>query len=126
LSTNSAFALRGDPLHNSCMPENDAIAVERGARLKRARKAKDWTQDQLARRTGWAPDRPTGGLSPSRIANFEQGTRRIGHEEAAVFESVFQVPAAYFMVLLDHREADIIATLRGLTGRASELDPTGT
>lgn len=107
------------------MADAHPIAIERGSRLKQCRKAKGWTQEELALATGWTTKEPTLGLSPSRIANFEQGTRRIGHEEAEVFQRVFEIPAAWFMALLDEREADILATLRGLSGRATRLDNVG-
>jgi transcriptional regulator with XRE-family HTH domain len=83
-----------------------------------------WTQTDLAKATGWSEAKSEAGLSPSRIANFEQGTRRIGHEEAETFERVFGIPAAYFLDMLDAKEASVIGTLRGLRPRV-ELDPTG-
>ena len=107
------------------MADDDAIAQERGTRLKECRKAHGWTQEELAIETGWTHKVPAGGLSPSRIANFEQGTRRIGHEEAECFQKVFGIPAAYFMAMLDRQEADVIATLRGLRGRARRIKATG-
>lgn len=125
ISTFSAFAGRENPVHTSCMADADPIAIERGARLKRCRKGLGWTQDEMARETGWLPEDPSNGLSPSRIANFEQGTRRIGHEEAETFQKLFEIPSAYFMALIDKKEADILATLRGLKGRTQHLDPTG-
>jgi transcriptional regulator with XRE-family HTH domain len=111
-------------MHNSCMPDDDAVAAERGSRLRQCRKAMDWKQADLAKATGWSAEQPDQGLSPSRIANFEQGTRRLGHEEAEAFERVFGVPAAYFMAMLDPKEAGAIALLRGLRPKI-ELDPTG-
>lgn len=41
--------------------------MELGPRIKQARKAAGLTQQQLAERCGWDP--------PSRLANYEQGTR---------------------------------------------------
>lgn len=107
------------------MADEDAIAMERGVRLKECRKAQGWTQEELALATGWTTKVPSGGLSPSRIANFEQGTRRIGHEEAEAFQEAFGIPSAYFMAMLDPQEADVIATLRGLRGRAHRSNKTG-
>lgn len=125
MSTLSAFADPGFPLHTSCMPDNDVVAAERGLRLRQCRKALGWTQTDLASASGWSVERPSEGLSPSRIANFEQGTRRLGHEEAEMFENVFGYPAAYFMGMLSAKEAGAIALLRGLQPKV-ELDPTGT
>lgn len=124
MSTLSAFADREIPLHNACMPDTDSVAAERGSRLRQCRKALGWTQIDLAQATGWSEKRPSEGLSPSRIANFEQGTRRLGHEEAETFEIVFGYPAAYFMGMLTAKEAGAIALLRGLQPKL-ELDPTG-
>jgi transcriptional regulator with XRE-family HTH domain len=115
--------------HNLCMA-NDPIAVDSGARIRRCRSIANWTQRQLATETGWSPDLPDGeqpdALSPSRIANFEQGTRRVRHEEARILERVFHIPAAYFLAAIDQKESDVIAALRGLPGRTPPLDPTGT
>jgi transcriptional regulator with XRE-family HTH domain len=122
--TISAFVDRGIPLHNQCMGDLDSVAVERGTRLKRCRRAMDWTQGELAEATGWSQQTTDKGLSPSRIANFEQGTRRVGHEEAQIFEQVFGLPAAYFMALLDPKEAEVVAALRGLRMKVP-LDQAG-
>lgn len=111
-------------LHNLCMP-TDLIAIETGSRLKSAREALELTQKELAAATGWTDKKPDRAqrlsLSPSRIGNFEQGARRIGHEEALILERVFKVPAPYFMGALDPKETDVIAALRGLRGLAALL-----
>jgi transcriptional regulator with XRE-family HTH domain len=103
--------------HTPCMP-TDRVAEETGARLKRCRDALELTQRELAIETGWTDKKPDraqpNALSPSRIGNFEQGARRIGPEEAAILERVFRVPGPYFMGILDERETDVIAALRGL------------
>jgi transcriptional regulator with XRE-family HTH domain len=56
----------------------DPVAVEMGRRIAELRVARDWTQRELAQATGWneqdADDSAAKGLSPSRIANYEQGT----------------------------------------------------
>lgn len=95
--------------------EGDAMAQEMGRRLRAARKARGWTQRELAMQTGWSDATEASeyrGFSPSRIGNFEQGTRRLGIEEAKAFERIFGQPAAYFLGILDAKEAEIIATLR--------------
>lgn len=69
------------------------------------------TQHQLSKATGYRPRKV--GLSPSQIGNFEQGTRRVRHEEAEILAAVFaDYPAAYFMALVDKREARLLAALR--------------
>lgn len=100
-------------MHTLCMekPAIDEIARECGLRLRECREAAHMTQHQLSRATGYRVRK--GGLSPSQIGNFEQGTRRIGHEEADILTRIFSdYPAAYFMGLVDKREAEIIILLR--------------
>lgn len=71
------------------------------------------TQKALAAATGWT-DRPgSKGLRDSRIANYEQGSRRIGQEEADIFASIFRdYPSAYFMGVVDEREAIMLQLMR--------------
>lgn len=103
-------------LHNLCMPNKDPIAKESGVRIRAARDRHGWSQEELARRTGWVDDKPDqaqpNALSPSRIGNFEQGTRRIRHEQARILERVLRQPAAYFMGLISEHEARVIEALR--------------
>jgi transcriptional regulator with XRE-family HTH domain len=89
----------------------DLLALECGKRVAECRKAVDLTQEQLSKATGYRPRR--SGLSPSQIGNFEQGTRRIGYEEAEILARVFpEYPAPYFMGVLDKREAKVLLVLR--------------
>lgn len=96
--------------------KRDPIALEMGRRLAECRDARGWTQAKLAAETGWTvEDAEAGqakGLSPSRIANYEQGLRRIGHEEAEIFGRIFAKPAAYFLVVIDEHEAEILIAMR--------------
>lgn len=69
------------------------------------------TQHQLSKATGYRPRK--AGLSPSQIGNFEQGTRRIRYEEAEILSNIFtDYPAAYFMNLVDKREAKVLVAIR--------------
>lgn len=109
---------RFGPVHASCMAKKppDLIAKEMASRIREQRTARGWTQKQLAEATGWNQsdddDGASKGFSPSRIGNYEQGTRRLGHEEAEVFGRTFNLPAAYFLVAVDEHEAEVIAALR--------------
>lgn len=106
-------------VHNSCMAtkkEKDPVAVEMGRRLAKCRKELDWSQARLAGETGWTQeDADAGqaiGFSPSRIGNYEQGSRRFKIEEAELFGRIFGRSPAYFLVLIDEREDDVIIAMR--------------
>ena len=98
------------------MAKDDPIGIEMGKHLAAMRSALDLTQEQLAKQTGWTlagdDDGRAAGLSPSRIANYEHGTRRIGVEEAEIFSAIFHLPAAYFMCLITEAEAHVLQALR--------------
>lgn len=104
-------------MHTLCMSDHnkkappDKLAIECGKRIVECRKDRGMTQEQLSVATGYRPRR--AGLSPSQIGNFEQGTRRIGYEEAEILAGIFKdYPAAYFMGLVDKREAKLLVVLR--------------
>lgn len=83
-------------------------AAETGKRLREERKARGWSQAELAARC-----RGIGtGLTPAAIGNYEQGTRVISREKARILEAVFGLPSAYFLGELTKEEALIIAALR--------------
>lgn len=115
------------PLHNLCVATKrkkpkgglDPITAEMARRLRQSRKDRDWTQEELAEQTGWkhedADDGRALGVSPSAIGNYEQGTRRFSHEEAETFGRVFGLPSAYFLVVVDEHEAEVILAIRKRT-----------
>ena len=106
--------------HNSCMskkgdggkkPPHDPVAELCGDRLRKCRLARGWSQRELSNRTGYELHKT--GLSPQQISNFEQGTRRIGHEEAEILAAAFiEYPSAFFMGTIDEQEARVIAAMR--------------
>lgn len=78
---------------------------------------RDWTQEELSKRTGWTAARPSraqkNALAASRLANFEQGTRRVGLEEAEILARVFgDLPAPYWMGVISEQEAAVLAAMR--------------
>ena len=103
--------------HNLCMAKKvDAIALEMGKRITADRKSKGWTQYQLALKTGWDAELDDGAqrnvLSPSRIGNFEQGTRRVRHEQAQILGRIFGRPTAYYLAAVTEQEAAVIDAMR--------------
>ena len=102
-------------------PDNDGMAKddigsEMGRRIAEARKARGWTQKELAEQTGWsesaADDGSAAGFSPSRIGNYEQGERRVSNEEAEVFAQVFGLHPAYFLAAISEQEARVLSAMR--------------
>jgi transcriptional regulator with XRE-family HTH domain len=95
----------------------DPVGIEMGRRIRALRLARGETQEQLAKATGWritdADDGRARGLSPSRIANYEQGTRRIDIEEAEILARLSDgLTAAYFLCVVDEREARVLHAMR--------------
>jgi transcriptional regulator with XRE-family HTH domain len=108
--------------HNLCMANvkkggPDPVATLSGARIRKAREARHWSQKDLAEQTGWVSHKPSRAqrmsLAPSRIANFEQGTRRVGLEEARILTTALgEFPAPYWMGVISEQEAAVLAALR--------------
>jgi transcriptional regulator with XRE-family HTH domain len=59
------------------------------------------TQEQLCEKTGKK-------LSASRIANYEQGTREVGIDEAKILAEALEVPACYLMGLIDEMDRQLL------------------
>lgn len=68
-----------------------------GARISGLRKERQWSRMELARLTGYDPATGKGGLSDTRLANYERGIRQIGLEEATLLADVFLVSPAYIV-----------------------------
>lgn len=93
----------------------DHLALQMGARLKKAREARGLSQAELARMASINGAR----LGQSAIANFEGGIRRIRHENALSFERIFGIPAGYFLCVLSEEEAAIISAMRAHKARSA-------
>lgn len=85
-----------------------------GSRLKELRALKDWSLEELARKTN---DR----LKKSRLGNFEQGTRGVGFYEAMVLAEALGESPSHILCLdnedmpaLSKREAQLIHDMRAL------------
>src|SRR5579872_3966802 len=99
-------------MHDLCMAKKalDPVAIECGKRLAACREGKGLTQAELAKLTKRGSRR---GLSPSQIANFEQGTRRIRFEQAEILASIFtNFLPGYFMNALTERECRVLLAMR--------------
>jgi transcriptional regulator with XRE-family HTH domain len=72
---------------------------EGGRRLRAARKAKNLTLAQLSVKVG-------GLLSPSRISNYEQGTRKLGPQEALALAPHLGVEPSH-LLCVDVEEGDL-------------------
>lgn len=134
----SAYTFRavicpGAALHNLWMVNArkkgpDLVALQAGERIKKARNARGWSQKELAKRTGWVSHKPSQAqpkaLAPSRIANFEQGTRRVGYEEAQILAEAFaEMPPAYWMGIVSDQEGAVLAAMRhGVPPASAPID----
>lgn len=66
------------------------IGLRSGARIRDLRIDRGWSQRELS-------DRTDNKLSPSRIANYEQGTRKLGVQEAEILGKALRVQPGYLM-----------------------------
>lgn len=92
----------------------DEIAMRSGKRIRACRQEHGWSQEELAKQTGYVVDETkVGASSPSSIGMYEQGRRRIGFEEAEVFAKLFpEWPhPAYFMGVITDKEARVLIAL---------------
>jgi transcriptional regulator with XRE-family HTH domain len=93
--------------------EKTSFAVRAGHRLRAIRAERGWTQRELSERTD-------GKLSSSRIANYEQGTRELGIQEAEILAKALYVQPAYIMGItslkapLSPAEEELVRNFRAL------------
>jgi transcriptional regulator with XRE-family HTH domain len=78
-------------------PDEQALTTQIGLRLRAARKAQGLSLSELYKRTG-------GVLSKRRISKYEQGTRRLGIEEARALSSALGTVSAAYLLCLDDEE----------------------
>ena len=75
-------------------------SLEIGSRIREARTRRAWTLEELSRFTHQA-------IKPSRLANYENGIRRPGIEEAETLANAFgDVSAAWLLTLDGERRPD--------------------
>lgn len=85
---------------------------ETGRRLKEARKAKGYTLHGLSAAV-------RGVLSPSRLGNYEQGTRAMGTEEALALGPVLDVEPGFLLCVegggeMTKQELELLRDFRAL------------
>lgn len=86
---------------------------ESGRRLKVAREAKGWSLADLSKKLG-------GLLSPSRLGNYEQGTRAFGAKESLALASVLGIEPAYLLCVdapegeMTPQETELLRDFRAL------------
>lgn len=70
---------------------------------------------ELAKRTGYRENRDIqspGALTPSRIGNYEQGTRWLGWAEALTLARIFpEHHPAFFLAVISEQEARVIQAM---------------
>jgi transcriptional regulator with XRE-family HTH domain len=75
-------------------------SLQIGSRIREARTRHAWTLDELSRFTDRA-------ITPSRLANYENGIRRPDIEEAEALANAFgDVSAAWLLTLDEERRPD--------------------
>lgn len=84
------------------------LAIESGRRIREARLERGWTLAELGEKVG---------LTGAAIGNYESGARRFGDAEALAFVKVFGLCEAYWLSLIDKREAEMLAA-----GRRAEAE----
>lgn len=105
----------GPRRHNLCVSKKtskDPLHVEMGRRLRKAREGRKWSQAKLAEETGWSEDHPTRGVHPSSVAMYERGERQVPIEAAVIFAKLFELPAPYWLALIDEYEADVLQAIQ--------------
>lgn len=87
--------------HTLCVGTGKKTAenLKSGKRLADARRAKDFTLEQLAKLVG---------TSASRLGNYEQGTRKLPLSVARACGAALGVSAAYLMGVVDEDDNDVL------------------
>lgn len=89
---------------------------ESGKRLRAAREAKGLTLQELSKRLG-------GLLSPSRLSNYEQGTRMLGVPESLALHTVLGVQPSHLLCVnvgdedMTPQEIELLRNYRALPER---------
>lgn len=93
--------------------QKSEFGVRAGNRIRSARTDRNWSQQTLSEKTG-------GKLSSSRIANYEQGTREVGIQEAEILAKALNVQPGYLMgvtklkTALSPAEEELVRNYRAL------------
>lgn len=96
----------------SIQTEDNLLKQETARRIREAREGRGWSQSELARYTGWTPEKPEVGVSPQAIGNYEQGQRIPHRAKAQRLGEVFQLPPEYFTGYMTLEEAKVMYAIR--------------
>jgi transcriptional regulator with XRE-family HTH domain len=90
------------------------LDVLSGERIREARESRNWSQERLAAESGWKKDKPTpkGSMHPSSVAMYERGERRLPREIADTLSRMFNLPAAYWLGVIDEYEAEVLQAVK--------------
>lgn len=116
--TNRSLSLPCDDAHTLCMTQSKktAEAIEAGRRIRAARGALNLSLAALAELSG-------GGLTGSRIGNYEQGTREVDIFAARLLAKALAVHPAYLMGLLSEEEHRFLKALNQSSERPFPAPP---
>lgn len=97
----------------SVKKKKDPLALRQGERIRTERNKSGWTQKKLAEEIAKVIGGP---FAWQGISNCEQGKRWIQLRTALALEVVLGRPAAYFLGLVNEKEAEKIAARMRLEG----------
>lgn len=98
----------------------DPHSVLSGKRIKTLRDERGWSRMDLAKATGYDPATGAGGLSDTRLANYERGIRQPGLAEIMLLSDVFLVAPAFIAGFtpvrfrLSPQERELVTDFRAL------------
>lgn len=115
-----AHTCAGQQLGTEMSEKLDPYSVLAGQRIKLLRDERNWSRMDLAKASGYNPATGAGGLSDTRLANYERGIRQPGLAEIMLLADVFLVAPAYIAGFtpirfrLSPQERELVTDFRAL------------